>query len=404
MNKIVYRPINLVTLYLFGTLGVFFWIYRSENMDNFMLTIVFCSICFLAMYLGFFGTRKKINHSEYYYSKIIRNILIFSCMVTLISSFYNILTFYPSLRDALIFLRDPGAAYEYVKYINRYGLVENQGSSFVGITLNSLSFTKYIVFTFPLLYWGKLKKTLKVLVISTMLMYFVQSILIGAMINIGTIFMVIFPILVIKFSDTKNKKNKILILIIPVITLLTLSYFLGTRTVAGFDEDHIIISGMYGLLYYVSNGYVGLSGCFDIPFTSTFGQTTFHGIFETVLPSLGMSTNFENSYLVKNEYYNGWDASVTWSTAFAWIASDISFYLVPFVMFFVGICTKRVWLNAVINQNPFAFLLMGQIMIFCFMIPANNQLFLTWGNSIGTIAIIIMYFIFRRAPVKKTVE
>lgn len=157
------------------------------------------------------------------------------------------------------------------------------------------------------------------------------------------------------------------------------------------SETGVLFSGLLGLLYYVSHGYVGLSYCLNLPFHFTWGHTIFRGLSNTILPYLGISNLFSESYLIRNQLINNWSALQIWSTVFPWLASDITFWLVPLLMLIVGYSMKKAWKISIQFNNPYALLFLGQMFIFCFMIPANNQLFHTFGNSIGVISITIMY-------------
>lgn len=401
------KPIRYLMLYLAFTLIAYIVTYAKTDSHNMVLTVLVCIIYFLSMYFGYYTNRSIARNDQFIekfaYTKFIRNILVGACIATIVVSFVNVFSFYSSTQMVLDYISNPGAAYEYVKSIRRNNVAApgmiTISSSLLGITLNTLSFTKYIVIIFIPLFWRQLSKILKIFSIVSLGTYLIQAFLIGAMINIGIIIFSLVPILFFMGGRIRtnvnvlSKLSKFIFAFLLVIAIVLIIFFMGTRYVSvntsSFGE--IMSSGMLGLSFYISHGYVGLSTCFDLPFEPTYGATIFHGLATTFLPQATYNSLWESSYLMRNQMYSGWQSLQVWSTIFPWLASDISFFLVPVVMFFMGRFMGRAWKHAFINKNPYAFLMMSQLMIFAFMIPANNQLFHSYGNSAGTILIYIMY-------------
>ena len=400
------KPLRYVETYLFTTLLLYIVSYWETNKHGVVFTVVICAGYYFSMWLGYnsikFPNVQPANTRNRTINKTEINVLIVASITTILISIVNVLTFYPSLDIIKEFITDPAGAYEYVKFIRRNEL-QNAGmitisSSLIGITLTTLGFTKYIVIVFLPLYWNSLPSRAKAISIASFFIYIVQAVLIGAMINIGVIMFSFFPILFLYSEENgvqsvgKRKKHAKVAVIAILLAGIALLYFMGTRFVSAEEGiEQVFSEGISGIIYYISHGYAGLSTCFDLPFVPTFGVTTFRGLATVLLPQGIYDSLWADSYLVRNQVYSGWQALQVWSTVFSWIASDVSFFLIPLVMILIGRFMARVWEECLYTMNPYAVLMMGQLMIFSFMIPANNQLFHTYGNAIGTIIIYVIY-------------
>lgn len=393
-------PMYLLLLYLFFTIFLFMISYDDSQVVNRKITFIYCCIWFTSLGLGYLPKWKnRVQERTFDYSKGMRIFVLFCAIMTIIISINNINAYYVDKEALLYYILRPGEAYEYVKFIRRHGPDRTYSiwESLLGVGLNFFSFTKYYVCIMLVACWKKFKVIDKVIVAVSILIYVAQTFLIGAMINIGTIAIGVLPIL-IAWAVIYNPHRKVAIAtsaLILLIGALWLFYFLGSRgvfTLQDGTKTNVFISGILGFAFYVSHGYQGLAYCFDLPQKFTFGYTLFYGIASKVLPVFGVSNLFENSFLYQNQMINGWSATQIWSTIFPWLASDLTFYLIPFVMFLFGYVMKLVWCESITNKNPFGFTLMGQFMLCCFMMPANNQLFLSFGNAMGFITISILYF------------
>jgi hypothetical protein len=398
---------------------------QNDTVEAKITTILYTTICFLALLYGYIAISTKDNASLVYstaYSvvagrvepsqyevvndkRLNRLVLIFA-LCTIAVSINNVLPYYNNFSEIQALIRNPGKAYEYVKFINRNNLVDNNGGilgSIIGIILNILTFTRYFLFAFVILYWRKLSRKIKWFSLLAIAIFLLHAFLIGAMVNIGLVFFSMLPPLFLLLTGYRNssvnqkstsKKGRLLLLSISAVLLSLLIYFMGSRDVFALEdstESSLFMSGILGLLYYISHGYVGLSGCLSLPFVCTFGQTTFHGLADTLQPYLGYTNLFSDSYLARNQAATGWSALHLWSTIFPWLASDFSFVLVPVIMFFMGLLLRKAWQASLDTRNPYAIVWCGQLLIFCFMIPANNQLFHTFGNSMSTLVILFLY-------------
>lgn len=124
---------------------------------------------------------------------------------------------------------------------------------------------------------------------------------------------------------------------------------------------------------YATHGYFGMSLALQEDFDSTlpFGNAP------ALKPvsDLIMGPEFLGRTYLNKIDRRGWDNGIRWSTAYTSWANDISFWLVPFAMFFVGLLTALSWKDAVSGGS-----LLGTA-VFSFM--ATMSLFLSANNQVG---------------------
>lgn len=403
-KNLVLRPIKCIAVYLLLTVLIFCMMYSKEiGIINTLFTTMICLVFFISFVLGF-SSGHDVTESEYSRCKNrnkeasfrkIQLIFLLCCILNIIISIVNVFSFYPSVKIAVDYIFSPGKAYEYVKHL-RYNGIDNGNielNSSIGRILTICTFSKYIVFSFLCLYWKDFGFVNKVIGIISCAIYLMQSFLMGAMINIAVMVFSVIP-LFLRGKEKKSFKKKILIILIAVVFFVCLCFFLGNRfvdTESGFWN--VVSRGFNEMMFYVSHGYVGLTYTLELPYVSTMGQTTFYGLSRKLNSLLGISSTWGSSYLVRSQEVSGWNALSVWSTVFPWFASDFSFLLIPIIMFLIGKIGRYLWIDFLTTRNPFAFLMIGQFFVFSFMIPANNQLFHTWANAIGTIIMICMYII-----------
>lgn len=157
-----------------------------------------------------------------------------------------------------------------------------------------------------------------------------------------------------------------------------------------FKDDYVI----YSLSLYITHGYTGLAYCLDLPFVWTYGVGFSRALSEYVEKYFGIEV-LPRSYLNRNQYLSGWRARELWSTVFPWIAGDITFWAIPILMIFIGRLFAIIWIRVIRQMNLLDVVLLLQLFIFAFYIPANNQLFQSVNSFFGVIGLLLMY------PIKK---
>lgn len=397
-NKLIASRYALfvVMSYLIFTYVAYLLLYELNS----IILLLFMLSIYISIIFGYLlAKRNKIYLKNEPSLRVIKFLIIFSAIVTIIFSINFVFVYYNDVNDLVYYLFRPGQAYEYIKHIYRYNLVEEVpgllGSRYLSIFLTLLSGTKYILIVFSIIYWKKLNPLIKFISIVALFSYIVYSFLIGAMINIAVIFMSLTPLLLFSKKGIGYKKNKKLYYIM-ISSVIIVFVFMHNRI--GYGQP---LSYTFNVLIdYVAHGYYGLELSFKIPFEPTFGFTSLRGISTYLVKYLNFPDLFQQSYLIRVENIYGYPALSRWSTIFPWLASDFTYFIVPII--FISI--SKVFFNLIrkVSQtlNPFGILLLGQFFIFWFMVPANNQLFHTLSNMSALIMISGLYIFNNKEKVK----
>ncbi len=124
---------------------------------------------------------------------------------------------------------------------------------------------------------------------------------------------------------------------------------------------------------YLTQGYYALSLSLRVPFVPMYGVGNSMFLTRQVARLTGDSGLVDMTYPARIERY-GWSAEGLWSSIYPWIAFDVSFPGTLIVVLLIGRLFALSWLDALSGTNPFAVVLLSQLMIMLFYFPANNQL------------------------------
>lgn len=395
LNNKFLSPLFLILLFNGLTVFMYLTLYekRSEY-NNDVVMILFLFLTFLFFVFGYLPSRKisyinSINKK----SKIKPHYFLILVSIALYSFISTLSVYYPTPQTLLNAILDPQGAYEYVKRFYRNTESEDT-SNIVGFFNTFISAFKSIYFLYGLFYWNQLKKLFKVIFLSTFILNVIYILLIGAMINLAQLFIMVLPLILLKLIDNNWKMNLKLIGVSSVF-LVALFYLLGIRKVFTESNNFLdtINGGLIGIVFYISHGYEGLSKSIVIPFETTYGEVVFRGISKYILDIFSLESRWSLSLLYKNEMQNGWPSLQVWSTGFTWLASDFSFYLIPFIFLLLGIIFRNAWLEFLSTKRFIDLLFVSNLFLFFLMLPANNQVFHTFSNSIYTIIISFLYYI-----------
>ncbi|WP_316904064.1 hypothetical protein [Ralstonia mannitolilytica] len=147
----------------------------------------------------------------------------------------------------------------------------------------------------------------------------------------------------------------------------------------------------YGMLSaYLSQGYYGLSVALNVEYAWTFGIGHSSFLVSVLSPLFDTTEIYENGLLYALRSA-GWDDRYVWSSAFPWVASDLSFYGVPPFMFIVGALYAKSWFSAVVQGRISAIMVFALLTIFVVYAPANNQLAQSADYYVATIFWVIIF-------------
>lgn len=146
---------------------------------------------------------------------------------------------------------------------------------------------------------------------------------------------------------------------------------------------------------YLGQGYYGLSLALEQPFTWTAFGGSSYSISVILNQFFGAKFWVAENYPYLVGYSTGW-GQAKWHTAFAWLASDLTFTGVVLFMGLVGFMYGRAWREVILYQNPFSVLLFALLNIGLIYAPANNQLMHAPGGLLTTFGVVIFYILFHK--------
>ena len=153
---------------------------------------------------------------------------------------------------------------------------------------------------------------------------------------------------------------------------------------AADGELLVFYSAMSG---YLSQGYRAIELSLDIPFEFTWGVGN-SSFFSRQIDKL-FETDIENAtYPARIETY-GWDRYNQWSTFYTWWASDLTFYGVAILMFFIGFLFRCIENTLLVQRDIASIIGYFYMVILCFYLSANNQIFQSGESSLGFLFIAI---------------
>ncbi len=165
-----------------------------------------------------------------------------------------------------------------------------------------------------------------------------------------------------------------------------------SRTFINYLFGSDVAFGIYSVLAYPTHGYFGLSRSLAQPFEFAYGAGLSPAMESYRFQFLGGDNHMLLTFPYRAEIATGWPAGQFWSTAFPWLASDMSFLLVPVFMFLMGLLFARVWITCLQRDSLLAMVALGQIMIFVAYLPANNQVLMQRQGFWIVVTLLALWF------------
>lgn len=417
-KKIIYKPLIYAEFYLIF-IAFLFWAGPIKwEIHNSYLFLCLIALYYVLFAVGFtlsiksHDTSIEYCHSETIVLKFLNRIIILNFIILLFMvvryiglSSFSLSGIIESATQAMI---DPGGAYK-----SNLANDTKYGGSLLTHIYVLLSPILYPILPLSLFYFGKLNKLNKILVILTIIFETLRWISIGTNKGIFDLFIMFSVIIFLKINiklyhnkekDSAKKKNSSInstkFIVIILLLVLCVCYFgnnvssrlSGTREVdltnfeqiegGGHYNPKSIISivfpdRMQGVLYifdsYLTQGYYATSIALSEPFTPMFGVGNSMFLIANLDSMLDINL-LEYSYQKKLEKY-GIDRFVNWHSFYTWVANDISFIGVIFIMFLLGYYFASLYKSILKFNNPIAICLFIMCVQLIFYIPANNQIF-----------------------------
>ena len=306
-------------------------------------------------------------------------------------------------------------------------LVETQGSRGYIILVRTLTYPfAFAVLPLGVIYWQTLSTFQKVILILTILSSVIFSILRGTTRELADIVLIggsglLISIyrevddLVLRANQIKKAAIRMVGLVLGVLIVLTIrtnvragdvitanSGCIGeTRVCVDYERFpfSILPSQLDDFLStitgYFSQGYYGLALALEDKFVWTKGvghSPAVQSLYELIT---GDPTLAQSSY-INRLISQGWSGETQWSSMATWLASDLSFWLVPGAILIIGYLWARSWADATIGRDDRAAVLFCALTMMIFYFPANNQMMNTLDNYAALVGWVLTWALTRK--------
>ncbi len=432
-----YLPLIIVILYLSLTVLLFAfgpWEYPVENKLYFYSFLILVELMLSIGY--FYGINKKVlpieNENRGY--KVFKRAMFIFILLIPFTNFLNTGSFLFNFGS----LTNLGGA-----YIESLSIRQNRSISLI-ISYVRIFLSPYIISFLPLgiFYWDKLSKSKKILFVLGVFGGLGLDLFRGTNKSLADYLIVFLAVLMAKIiinsreSNLSLSRKKIklstnltfttkLIKIISIMIPLTFLFFVffsntapkrygvslyGPNNQYMLNIEHPLLNlfdsyeiklAIASLISYFTQGYYALGLAMEKPFMSSFGFGSSMAVLINISNLFNTNAIFERTYVYRNFIENGWDWHGKWSSFYVWVASDISFLGVIILMFFIGYLLARSWNKMVICKDYVSIIVFVQLMILCFYLPANNQLFQFFEGLVGNMFWIIIWLMRKKKGFRK---
>lgn len=401
-NKIVLLPIKVALGFLIFT-ELFFFLGPIEfKNNNAIVLILFLVLVNLCMYWGY---KNEIKQYRPHYSK-------FSGETAKVIKFVEFLVVIALITKPIsMFVAWQLESFSLDAFFNKFvmGLLSPKdvyddfnnlkGGSFFSLINVLISPLTYMAIPCGIYYFKKQKIIFRILIILLILLEIITCLGLGIRKKLLDI------ILIVSFSYLASRGNKpiklfqnsaqIILFCLAVVGLLyyftysTLSRG-GTDDITAFYTNNRIrfwyinhtspefYMSLANVQFYVSHAYENLGVALDHFFNGEFSYVFSFGLgnnsftLDVLNRYFGIDLNpFTYQYLLNTKY--GLNIGQSWMTIYPWLANDVTFVGVPFVIFFIGKLLARFWLDSLNRANFYAIPLFSFAIITVFYSFANNQ-------------------------------
>lgn len=434
LSSTLLMPMRFSQYYLWGTVCIFLVGNLVQDVSNLPLLLIFLVLAYGGFYLGYriaLGPLHKYQQpakiSDFGATQSHQLLIIAGALYFAAWGINQFIEFGGSgIGDIVRGILSPGASYSAKFAIFEERELSGYVSPVVRILL-LLSVLYAIFLPLAVASWVNISRPFRYLVIVSTIIYVASFLFIGTMKGIGDALLLSLAgaaalvgkrKLVGRALQLRRRTQQAMILL----ALLMFAYMAVNQVMRaeefGITESRIVgdvsntfiartfgseaAFGIYSVLAYPSHGYLGLSHSMSIPFEFSHGAG-FSQAYESYRGQYFGGPDYRYlTYPERSEQITGWPAGLVWSTAFPWLASDLTFYLIPFFMVIMGAIFARVWVNVLYGTNALALATFSQMLIFIAFLPANNQVLMQRQGFIVVISLIglgIFHFLNKRRPV-----
>lgn len=363
-----------------------------------ILTASLLAICNWSLYIGYvkkIHTKGRFVNPQKCPARCMKIILIFGFLVGIIAIWRQTGgggISPSSLTNKLIYaLQNSGDVY--------HEKLENARTTAMTYFFMLLSPVKLAAMCFGIYFWKKMGILYKLVTISIILFDMFGWILSGTRKGILDNILLISCVIILanpNYLIDRAKKRKITITA-SMLVLIFLFYFVVSNLARGGKDltdvdlmdvtnvhsiyaDNLpssIVFALSGIEGYLCQGYKALdialySFIYDaqIYFTYGFGNNWFFiNLMEHLAPNIDILGNTYQSYLKHFDI----DPMINWHSIYVWWANDVTFFGVPFVMYYIGRLCAKAWSDAYYGVKLSAIPLSFLLILMIFYSFANNQ-------------------------------
>lgn len=402
-------PVRFALLYWVATFVIFLFSSLTTEVRNMGTLVVFVIACFVGFYLGYraglagyLRQRVAAQIPSFGRSSIDVALVVGGAVYFLLWSLNQLIEFDLTNPVALIqAVLNPGEAYK-AKFEIAQDRLNSQYSSSLGqvLVLTSVFYALFV----PLVVtsWNNLPRAVRLLGLAAIGFYVVSFLAIGTMKGLGDIVLFVLTGLSVLIAKRRLAAGMVMsrrriYFLLTIVGGAFFAYMLVSqvqraeqfqitespivgdvsKSFVAQQFGHDAAYGFYTILAYPSHGYAGLAFNLEQPFVFSRGAGTSLALESYRQQYLGGGDNRFLTYPFRTELATGWDAQMFWSTALPWLASDVSFFGVPFVLALLGFIYARLWRSALFGSNPLTVGGLGLMIMFIAFMPANNQVMIS---------------------------
>ncbi|MDF2999132.1 MAG: hypothetical protein K0R27_4769 [Xanthobacteraceae bacterium] len=431
VRSVLNAPIRYSMYYLAATFVIFMFGPLANDVDNMFTLILFVTTSYVAFYIGYLTCTN--SHAREFggarlktYDATRNNMLILIAGAGYFVIFGLNQLYEYGARDVGTIIQtifDAGSAYK--QKFDVYQIQALTGRvSLVGqvLVISSLFYGAFI--PLAVLLWSKVSLLIKLMILAAIAVFQVSFLFIGTMKGIGDTFLfavaggailigkgrlnAAFDGISMQSSSSARYLKLFVVLFASAIFVymvdnqikraaefgIVYSRIVGdvSRTFINYLFGSDVAFGIYSVLAYPTHGYFGLSRSLAQPFEFAYGAGLSPAMESYRFQFLGGDNHMLLTFPYRAEIATGWPAGQFWSTAFPWLASDMSFLLVPVFMFLMGLLFARVWITCLQRDSLLAMVALGQIMIFVAYLPANNQVLMQRQGFWIVVTLLALWF------------
>ncbi|WP_019008873.1 hypothetical protein [Deinococcus aquatilis] len=415
-------PLIFFELYLLMTILLFRygpWQYFNKSSNEILFFALLYQLALAAGYFVAHGIYRrpplqKVNINQLITVSIVANLLIFP-----LTSLGRTGELFPNV---LAGLGDPGNAYTQSLIYRETGV--GAVFEYLRIILGPLL---YLYFPLAVFYWGRLSKKIRFWTVMLVLLNIALFIAMGTNKAIGD-YAVTVPLLMLTAIAAGNLRltlKRLLLGFVLVVGLVGMfgSFFSATMTsragssiASGYfpagntrvDRQHPLLQGLpeagrplvVGLSNYITQGYFAMGLALREPFVPMYGLGTSPFVLRQYEALTGTTGLEEQTYPTRITKY-GWLKDQYWSSMYLWLASDLSFWGIPFFCFFLGMVLYTSWRDTIETHNLWALNLVALNIIVLFYFSSNNQIGQA-GEPLWTYIVVFFLWLSSRRGIRFT--